>query len=202
MGSMYMRRWSRFPRPVTIADREHTRTLGGLGQPPTTRDIVNSYPMPAQGARKDLPIWLYPPINWENIDQMAYVLLPAIGASVNIISFTVPIGRNGVINKVASNFVGGGWTEGTGDLLWRILVDGAPPPGATSYAAIPASLGSPAQPVGIAGFRIFENQTLTLVGVNNAAGPNGGVVVAGQRFGGRLMGHLYPRDIEEQDIWI
>jgi hypothetical protein len=176
--------------------------MRGLGQPPITRDISNSYPMPIDPSvidpsqRRDLPIWLYPPVNFENIDQYAYAALPAIGATATIIQFTVPIGRNGMINKVANNYVGGGWVEGSGDVIWRILVDGTPPPGATSYDSILGSLGSPSQPVGIAGFRIFENQVVTLVAFNNA------VVVAGQKVGGRLLGYLYPRDLENADIWI
>ena len=189
-----------------------TRTLAGLGQPPTTRDVVNSYPMPVASdgnpsqsgpqMTRDLPVWLYPPRNWENIDQLAYTLLPAINTTATILTYTVPIGRNGVINKVACNFGGGGWVAGTADVVWRILVDGTPPPGATSYDTIVDSLGSPAQPVGISGFRIFENQVLTVVIFNNPAGANGGVVVAGQRAGARLMGHLYPRDSEIEDLWI
>jgi hypothetical protein len=140
--------------------------------------------------------------NWENIDQDNYVLLGAIGTTVTIISYVVPPGRNGVIYKVANNFVGGGWVEGTGDLVWRILVDGTPPPGATSYDTILASLGNPASPTEIPGFRIFENQVLTLVAFNNPAGPSGGVVVAGQRVGARFVGWNYPTDIEDSDIWI
>jgi hypothetical protein len=151
---------------------------------------------------RDLPVWLYPPRNWENIDQLAYTLLPAINSTAIILSYLVPSGRNGVINKVACNFVGGGWTAGTGDVVWRILIEGTPPPGATSYDNIVDSLGSPAQPVGISGFRIFENQTLTVVIFNNPAGANGGVVVAGQRAGARVLGHLYPRDMEIDDLWI
>jgi hypothetical protein len=218
--SIYRSRWSRFARPVTEDDvrRGRTRTLGGLGQPPTVRDVVNSYPMPVDPAEArdavlnpshsgpqithDLPVWLYPPRNWENIDQLQYTLLPAIGSTATILTYLVPIGRNGVINKVACNFVGGGWVAGTGDVVWRILIDGTPPPGATSYDSIVDSLGSPAQPVGISGFRIFENQTLTVVIFNNPAGANGGVVVAGQRAGARVLGHLYPRDSEIEDLWI
>lgn len=155
-----------------------------------------------QSPRPNLPPWIYPPTNWENIDQDNYALLPAIGSTVTIISYVVPPGRNGIINKVANNFVGGGWVEGTGDVIWRILVDGTPPPGATSYDTIVASLGNPASPTGIAGFRIFENQVITLVAFNNPAGPNGGVVVAGQRVGARFVGWNYPTEIEESDIWI
>lgn len=140
--------------------------------------------------------------NWENIDQDNYALVPAIGATVTIISYVVPPGRNGVIYKVANNFVGGGWVEGTGDIIWRILVDGTPPPGATSYNAILASLGNPASPTEIPGFRIFENQVITLVAFNNPAGPDGGVIVAGQRVGARFVGWNYPTDIEANDVWI
>jgi hypothetical protein len=140
--------------------------------------------------------------NWENIDQDNYVLIGAIGTTVTIISYVVPPGRNGVIYKVANNFVGGGWVEGTGDLIWRILVDGTPPPGAVSYDAILASLGNPASPTEIPGFRIFENQVLQLVAFNNPAGPSGGVIVAGQRVGARFVGWNYPTDIEGSDIWI
>jgi hypothetical protein len=159
------------------------------------------YPPTPEMAETGLPLWIYPPINWENIDQIAYVTLPAINTEATILKFTVPIGRNGVINKVANNFVGGGWTEGTGDILWRILVDGAPPPAANSYAAIPASLGSPANPTEISGFRIFENQVISVTIFNNPLGPNGGIVVAGQLAGARLCGYLYPRELEDSNIW-
>lgn len=160
------------------------------------------FPPPPGQAQEQLPLWIYPPINWENVDRIAYVTLPAINAAdLTILSFTVPIGRNGVINKVANNFVGGGWTEGTGDIIWRILVDGAPPPAANSYAAIPASLGSPANPTEISGFRIFENQVISVVVFNNGSGPNGGVTPAGQLVGARLCGYLYPREMEDGNIW-
>jgi hypothetical protein len=148
------------------------------------------------------PIWIDPPVNWENIDRAAYVTLPAINTTGTILSFTVPPGRNGVIKKIANNFVGGGWVEGTGDVIWRILVDGTPPPGATTYNNIVNSLGSPASPTEIPGFRIFENQVVSVVAFNNPAGPNGGVVVAGQLVGARLVGYHYPRELEQADIWI
>lgn len=213
---IFRRRLSRMagvmrPRPFALSG------LGQPGQPPTGPAILAPYSDPvevlteeAEGTlvpgphkgRPDLPPWLYQPTNWENVDQINYALVPAIGSTAIIISYVVPPGRNGIINKVACNFVGGGWVEGSGDIVWRILVDGTPPPGATSYDSILASLGGPSQPTGIAGFRFFENQVLTFVAFNNPAGANGGVVVAGQRVGARLTGWNYPLDIEEDDIWI
>ena len=146
----------------------------------------------------ELPVRLFPPAQWENLDQFptAGVLLPTIGARAVIISFKVPIGRNGIIKKIANNFVGGGFQEWQGNIIWRILVDGAPPPGANSYEAITCSLGAPASPTEIAGFRIFENQTVQLVADNIA------IVVAGQFVGGRLVGYLYPREFDADDVWI
>jgi len=142
------------------------------------------------------PIWIDPPDQWENVDLVNYVNLPAMGAQANVIKFQVPIGHNGIIKKVANNFVGGGWVEGSGQVIWQILVDGAPPPGSVNYDLILASLGSPANPVEIAGFRIVENQVLTLV-VKNVA-----VVAAGQLSGGRLIGYLYPRAMESESSWL
>ena len=161
----------------------------GVGQ-----DALNSGP---NVQPVDLPYRNFVPNNWENIDQLAYVALGALGgAAVTILSFQVPVGRNGIIRKVANNFIGGGWTEGTGDVIWQILADGAPPPGATSYNKILGSLGSPASPTEIPGFRIFENQLITVVAQNV------NVVVANQLVGARLVGYLYPREIEDANIWI
>jgi hypothetical protein len=151
---------------------------------------------PTAVQRIALPLWNFPPDRWENLDISNYVALPAIGAQANVLSFQIPLGRHGLIKKVANNFVGGGWTEGSGAATWQILVDGAPPPGATSYDTILTSLGSPANPVEIAGFRVYENQMLTLV-VKNVS-----VVLAGQLSGGRLVGYLYPRDMEDDGIWL
>ena len=142
------------------------------------------------------PLWVDPPDQWENLDQIAYAALPAIGAQAPVITFQVPLGRNGVIKKIANNLVGGGFNEGSGNVVWQILVDGAPPPGATSYDNILASLGSPANPVEIPGFRIYENQVLTLV-VKNVA-----LAVAGQLSGGRFIGYLYPREMEADSVWL
>lgn len=156
----------------------------GLAQPETVQRVKK-------------PIWIDPPTQWENFDQIAYIPLPAVGAQANVISYQIPLGRAAIIKKVACNFVGGDWTEGSGAILWQILVDGAPPPGATSYDSIPASLGSPANPVELpGGFRVYENQVLSLV-VKNVA-----VILAGQLSGGRLMGYLYPREMEDSDQWL
>jgi hypothetical protein len=144
----------------------------------------------------ELPIRIFPPVNFENLDLEGYTQLGAIGATVTILSFEVPPGRNGMIKAVGNNFVGGGWQEGSGNLIWRILVDGGTPPGANTYHAIKGSLGNPSSPTPIAGFRIMENQLLTFVAENFT------IVPAMQLVGARLLGYTYPRELEEADIWI
>jgi hypothetical protein len=143
-----------------------------------------------------LPLWVNPPDQWENLDISGYVALPAEAAQAVIVTFKVPQGRNGVIKKIANNLIGGGWVEGSGTINWQILVDGAPPPGASSYDSILDSLGAVPSPTEIAGFRIYENQTVEVV-INNVS-----VVVAGQLAGARLIGYLYPREMEADSQWL
>jgi hypothetical protein len=139
-----------------------------------------------------LPPWIYPPGEFWPIDQLNYVALPAIGANAAVVSFTVPPGHNGIIRSYANNFVGGGWTEGSGSVTWQITRDQAAVDG---YDLILASLGSPANPVTHpSGFRIFENQLIQLVVFNIS------VVLAGQLSGGRLAGWYYPKMYEDQNI--
>jgi hypothetical protein len=143
-----------------------------------------------------LPLWLYPPPQWQNLDQIGYEQLPNIGASVDIVSFTVPIGYNGIINKLANEYQGSGFTQGSGALAWSLQVDATVPPGPNTYFDIPASLGTVAAPTKISGFRIYELQTITLL-LSNVS-----LALAGtQLVGGRLMGYLYPVTEEDLDIW-
>lgn len=144
------------------------------------------------GISYKMPPWIYPPPEFEPIDLVNYINLPAIGASAAIISILIPTGHNGIITNIANNFVGGGWTEGTGAVTWQISRDNAAVDG---YDLILASLGSPANPVRHpSGFRVFENQLVTLF-VSNVS-----VVLAGQLSGGRLMGWYYPKEYEDPNL--
>jgi hypothetical protein len=172
----------------------HTGRIGLSGTVPRktpASGIVVSTAQPIE-----LPIRLFPPVNWENVDKVAYVQLGDIGTTVTILSFDVPIGRNGIINRISNVFVGGGFQEGQGNIIWRILVNGGTPPGANDYHQIPASLGTTFNPTPISGFRIFENQTISVVAQNIA------ITLASQLVGARLLGYYYPRELEEADIWI
>lgn len=136
-----------------------------------------------------LPPWIYPPAEAEPIDDIVYIALPAIGATSVVLTRTIDPGYNSVLQAFANNFVGGGWTEGSGAVTWRILIDQRAVPG---YDSIPASLGSPANPVRHpSGIRVFESSTVQLTVTNNS------VVLAGQLIGGRWQGYFYPKEYED-----
>lgn len=139
------------------------------------------------------PVWLQPPATWVAFDPHGYIALPAIGAQAIIVTFNVPRGFHGVIQRIANVFVGGGFQEGAGAVNWQILVNGA---AFRNYELIVASLGSVAAPSTIAGIPIREGDLVQLV-ANNVA-----IVVAGQLVGGRLGGYLYPRDLEPEGTWL
>ena len=124
----------------------------------------------------------------------AQILLPAIGAAQVVASFTCPRRQNGEIEFVANQFVGSGWTEGTGTIIWQILIDGVPVQG---YDAILGSLGSTASPgwLGKGAIQFSENQLVQLR-VTNVS-----IVVAGQVLLGLLRGHFEPIDTKRSSAW-
>ena len=173
-------------------------SYGGPQSIPTTIFLALNKQLPRGGGNDGeinaagtyfLPPWIYPPSESEPIDDIAYVTLPAIGASAVILQRTIEAGFNSVLLAYGNNFVGGGWTEGSGSVTWQILIDGRAVPG---YDLIPASLGSPANPPRHpCGFRVLESQTVQLIVTNNS------VVVAGQLSGGRWQGYFYPKEYED-----
>jgi hypothetical protein len=139
-----------------------------------------------------LPVSNFMPDRGEEFRRAAYVAIPAVGASAIVVQFKVPEGRNGMINALANVFVGGGFTEGQGGIVWQLFQDFTPGGGvvAPDFDNIVASLGSVNNPAKLNGIRIKENQLVILL-VKNVS-----VVVAGQFIGGLLGGYYYPIDLE------
>ena len=144
-------------------------------------------------ARATRPPWIEEPGSGEPFNYVNYVALPAIGTTAVILDFTVPEGRNGAIKWIGNNFVGGGWVEGTGAVVWRILRDDG---FMKNHENLLGSLGNPDEPSETAPIRIFENERIRLV-IDNIA-----VIVAVQLAGGRLSGWFYPRDEEPEETWL
>ena len=112
------------------------------------------------------------------------IQLPAVGNGyVPVVQFTVPDGYNGVIKKIENNLTGGGFVDGSGDIIWQILLDDIP---AKNYDTILTERGDPNAPVGISPIFIFSGQTISYVvnHLNNATLT--GYTIAG------LVGYFFP----------
>lgn len=143
---------------------------------------------------REFPYWLEPPVNSNSFDFVNYVALPAAGAAAGvIIDFTVPLGMNGIIKRFGNAYVGSGFTEGSGALLWQLLANTQP---IRNYSAIPASLGATASPSEVSSIRIKESQRIQLV-INNVS-----LVVGGAKSGGRIGGWFYPKTLEYNESFI
>jgi len=138
------------------------------------------------------PAYLEMPADGIPFNEVNYVNLPAIGAEVAIVSFMVSPGMHGVIKWIGNNFVGAGFTDGSGSIIWQITIDGQP---VRNHQRIIGSLGSPASPSETAPIRLFENTTVEL-NVTNVS-----IAVAGQLCGGRLSGWLYAMEDDGPDVW-
>lgn len=142
-----------------------------------------------------LPNWIFPSLNSIAFDNAGDVVIPAIGVEATIFSFQVPRGFNGVMKTIGNAIIGGGFTDGSGALVWRILQNTQAMRGKENMLN---SLGSVAQPsfIGGGGFiRILENDIIAFVVLNAA------IVPAGQIIAARLSGWFYPKDEDPLGIW-
>lgn len=142
-----------------------------------------------------LPSWIFPSANAIHFDNAGDLAIPAIGVEADVLSFPVPNGFNGVIKEISNAFIGGGFVDGGGSIVWRVTINTVAVRGKEN---ILNSLGSIAQPsrIGGGGFiRLIENNIVALRVLNVS------VVVAGQLIAGRLSGWFYPKDEDPPGIW-
>lgn len=127
--------------------------------------------------------WIDPPDGSVSYDQHGVLALPVPGNSGNVLSFTVPDGYDGVINAFSWNFVGGGFTDGSGTIIVQLLRGNA---AIRNYDNILVQCGTVGVPRPISPIRIYSGQTITMF-VNHASDPtlNGNVV-------GSILGYFYP----------
>lgn len=130
------------------------------------------------------PPWVQFPEGGYAFDYQGQVAMPGIGLTATVMTFTVGDGYDGVIKRLSINFTGGGFAPGSGDLIYRITLDGRP---AKGYSNILADLGSPLIPRPTDGIRIFSNQVVAIT-VTHVAN-----VMLSQPVYATLAGYYYPR---------
>lgn len=122
------------------------------------------------------------------------IVIPAItgGPSVYtpIVKFNVPYGRNGFLWKVGFDYVGGGFQEGQGNIIFVIFRNAALTRSIKGFVNLTASIGSINNPVEIPPAQIYENEVISIAATNVAIPP------AGQQLVGVLVGWTYPRSQE------
>jgi hypothetical protein len=127
--------------------------------------------------------WVNPPEGFVPYDNAAAIALPAVAATGIVVSFQVPDGFDGVINQFSWNFTGGGFVQGSGDIIVQVTRNTAP---VRNFENIQVEKGTIGIPRPISPIRVYSGQTISIV-VNHAANAllNGFVV-------GSLVGYFYP----------
>lgn len=132
-----------------------------------------------------LPAHLYMPPDGISFDPTGYVSLPAVGVTSTVLQFTVPEGYHGIIKRMGNEYVGTGFVQGSGSLVWQLQSNAGV---IRNYDNITSSLGAVNNPKELGGgVLVFENQVV-LLQVNNVS-----LVVGGASVGGRLSGWFLPK---------
>ena len=145
-----------------------------------------------------LPAHLYPPAGAQSKNLAGYIAVPAPGAGYVVVPpfpFQVPPGMRAVFNQIGNNFVGGGFQEGSGDLVWQIWDNGAP---IEDFENIIGSLGNVALPTPMAPLIFEENHTINFV-VQNIAGST--ILANSGQVGATLRGWYYNRLETGEEEW-
>jgi hypothetical protein len=132
------------------------------------------------------PPWVDPPEDAEPFDFSGIIATPAAGTSAAALTVRVPNGYSGVIRRLSHNYTGGGFVPGSGDLTWRILVDGR---AVKNYDAINVEFGNPNSPRECFGIRLRSGQTVTYQVAHDAAS---GLPVLGTSIVVFLTGYFWP----------
>lgn len=127
--------------------------------------------------------WLEPPDGFVSYDEQSVADLPIVGSSVIVTTVTVPDGMDGVINALSWNFVGGAFSQGSGDIVVMIRRNTTP---IRNFQNILVEKGTVDIPRNISPIRVYSKEVIDIY-VTHAANPalNGSLV-------GCLQGYFYP----------
>lgn len=172
---------------------------GGAATDPATAALLDTENKSRRYLREIAAPWLVMPPDGESFHLAGGIGIPAIAATFTpVVTIKCPVGRNGVLNRIANTFIGGGFNDFSGNIIWQIQrnpqsgIAGAAA-AERNYQSIQASLGNTNNPAFIAPIRIYENDVIVLA-VQNVS-----IVVAGQLIGGLLGGWFYPRALDDAE---
>lgn len=159
--------------------------LGGKGMEYYGAEQLGEDPSKALSASvSGIPPWVQPPDGHVPFVEAGVVGVGVVGATTVALTFPVPQGYDGVITKIVLTYTGGGFIDGSGDLIWRIYADGTT---IKNFNAIDTTLGSAVIPWIVDNIRIYSGQVVR-VDINHVAN-----AALGANTAVKLAGYYYPR---------
>lgn len=129
------------PPMIVVRTRDLARDqLSAIAQQQAVVAATPAKPVLGPGGEIIKPPWEVPPPDAQPFDFVGIIVTPALGAvNTVVLTFTVPFGWDGVIKGISNRYIGAGFVEGSGDLIWRIFVAAA---AARNYDSIQVTFGT------------------------------------------------------------
>jgi hypothetical protein len=137
------------------------------------------------------PPWIKMPAEGEPFNPAASIPVPPIGQTATIVSHTVGVGRNGVVNRLANEIEGQPWADGDGSLVWQLTRNGVP---VKNQEHIVSSLGAVNLPAAFGPIRVVENDVVALT-IQNVSMPGPADPTVAPLARGRMDGWDYPKGL-------
>jgi len=179
-NSSYLSQFS--GRPVVAEEGLDDSSLVGVVDP---SDAVHGY--------LQFP-WIYPPPGFQPFDPVIAIPTPAIGAGeAVVVSIQCPIAFDGVVRYISCNYTGQNFIQGSGDLIWRVKLDGRP---VKNYGNLVSEMGTISQPRTTFGIVFQSGQILqiTITNVNQTPGAGTNIICSAN-------GYYWPRDRRVATLW-
>jgi hypothetical protein len=180
-------------RPAAFPVRENRGVAADLrGEARTHEAFFKAYNgrSIAEPERRHEAAILSPPPGADSFKPFGVIVTPgATGLDTTVLTLDVPHGWDGVIKSLSHNYTGGGFVDGSGLLIWRILRDGQ---AVKNFDSISVEFGRPAEPIELAGpgIPVYSGQCITYI-VNHAL--LSGLPVAGSSIICSFGGYFFPR---------
>lgn len=131
--------------------------------------------------------WIEPPPGFQAFDTHQQIATPAVGVDTEVLRLTVADGYDGVIRRLSNNYTGPNFVQGSGQILWRLLIDQMV---VKNYGRITIEMGSPQWPRETDGILLRSGQVVRYV--VNVSDP----VLAGSASGiiCSLGGYFWPKE--------
>jgi hypothetical protein len=129
------------------------------------------------------------PTNAKEFWEAFKIVTPAPGQDYLVGSFRVPNGYSGMLYGVHVGYTGTGFVDGSGDIIWRIMIGNAW--AAPGLGRITTKLGSPYQLLQITDYIKLKSSQIVSVLVN-VPNTSGSIQVGTSRILSTLQGWYYP----------